>query len=210
MAWCPGYVSTDELAAFVRVADSLDDAQLALAIAAASRAIDRCAGRQFGLVDEAEARTYTAWYDEKRERWVVPVDDFMSTSGLAVAFDSDGDESYADAVTAFSKRPANAAATDRPWTELLVLPSSDVTLTDADNAVRVTALWGWASVPDAVKEACLLQASRLAARRDAPFGVAGSPQVGSEMRLLAKVDPDVEVALRDYRHPRRTRTAVFA
>ena len=49
------------------------------------------------------------------------------------------------------------------------------------------------------QEATLLQASRLAARRDSPFGVAGSPDAGSEMRLLARVDPDVAVALEPYR-----------
>jgi hypothetical protein len=53
-------------------------------------------------------------------------------------------------------------------------------------------------VPSAVKQACLIQASRFFTRRYAPFGVAGSPESGSEMRLLAKVDPDVAVILGPY------------
>jgi hypothetical protein len=65
--------------------------------------------------------------------------------------------------------------------------------------VQVTATWGWTAVPATIKKATLLQASRFYKRRDAPFGVAGSPDMGSEMRLLAKVDPDVEVMLGDYR-----------
>jgi hypothetical protein len=44
----------------------------------------------------------------------------------------------------------------------------------------------------------LLQASRLDFRRVAPAGVAGSPETGSEVRLLARVDPDVAVSLKDY------------
>jgi hypothetical protein len=51
------------------------------------------------------------------------------------------------------------------------------------------------AIPDAVKAACLIQASRFFTRRYAPFGVAGSPDSGSEIRLLAKVDADVAVIL---------------
>jgi hypothetical protein len=58
--------------------------------------------------------------------------------------------------------------------------------------------WGWDAVPDAVKEATLLQGSRLDFRRVAPAGVAGSPETGSEVRLLARVDPDVAVSLKDF------------
>jgi len=46
------------------------------------------------------------------------------------------------------------------------------------------------------KVATVLQANRLLKRRHAPFGVAGSPELGSELRLLARVDPDVAVSLR--------------
>lgn len=53
-------------------------------------------------------------------------------------------------------------------------------------------------VPSTIKLATLMQAGRWAKRRDAPFGIAGSPETGSEMRLLAKLDPDVEVMLGGY------------
>jgi hypothetical protein len=46
-----------------------------------------------------------------------------------------------------------------------------------------------------VEQATLLQASRFHARRFSPYGVAGSPELGSELRLLAKLDADVELAL---------------
>jgi hypothetical protein len=58
-------------------------------------------------------------------------------------------------------------------------------------------------VPSAVKLATRLQASRFMARRDSPYGVAGSPDAGSEIRLLSRVDPDVAVALRGFSRPRR-------
>lgn len=55
--------------------------------------------------------------------------------------------------------------------------------------------------PEPVKLAAMIQASRLSKRRDSPFGVAGSPEFGSELRLLSKLDPDVETLLRPYRLP---------
>jgi hypothetical protein len=202
MTWAPDYVTAEELAAFVRVGDTDDETQMGLAISAASRAIDRTTRRQFGLVAVAEARSYTARRDPARDRWSVPIDDLMTDEGLAVAFDSGDDGTYASPITLHVLRPVNAAQKTRPWTELVVRPSSSVQPTGLESGVRVTARWGWSTVPDAVKEACLLQASRILARRDSPYGIAGSPEAGSELRLLAKVDPDVEVALSDYR--RRT------
>lgn len=203
MAWAPSYVTADELAAFVRVPDDADEAQMDLAIAAASRAIDRCTGRQFGKVDATEARAYTARFSPTRNRWMVAVDDFMTTDDMVVEFDVDGDETYSVEITGYGLRPANAHHAGRPWEEIVIRPGSAGVVTADESAIQVTARWGWDEVPPAVRQACLLQASRLLARRDSPYGVAGSPETGGELRLLAKVDPDVEVALADYkRRPR--------
>jgi hypothetical protein len=58
--------------------------------------------------------------------------------------------------------------------------------------------WGEeTSLPSRVKEAGLLQAGRLFKRQTAPLGIAavGTGDGGSGMRLLAKLDPDVELLL---------------
>lgn len=198
MAWAPDYADTTALRAFVRLTDDQDDDQVALAIATASRAIDRATHRQFGLVAAPEARYYTARYDAVHRRWCTEVDDLMDDTALAVAVDTAGDGTYAGAVTAHALRPVNAAAKGRPWTSLLVRPGSAVQPSTLDAGVQITARWGWSAVPAPITQACLLQASRLLARRDSPYGVAGSPEAGAEVRLLARVDPDVEVALADY------------
>jgi uncharacterized phiE125 gp8 family phage protein len=200
MAWTPDYVSTAELAAFLRITDSEDDAQLALAVSASSRAVDQHTGRQFGQVAAPEARYYTARYDRELRRWVVPIDDLMTTVGLVVSLDTAGDGTYATTLTAaqYVLRPRNAAVKARPWTELVVLPTAAGTPSGIEDEVRGVAQWGWTATPNAIKQASLLQASRIFARRSSPFGVAGSPDLGSELRLLAKVDPDVAVALRSY------------
>lgn len=198
MAWAPDYVTTAELRSFLRIDDSDDDTQLDLAIAAASRAIDQDTSRQFGVVGSVEERFYTGRWDPKRCRWVVDIDDLMSTSNFAAETqDSDGDT--VGAIDDYFLEPRNAAAQGRPWTQLVVKPDSSFKPTGRVNEVAVTALWGWTAVPDAVKQATLLQASRLFSRRTSPYGIAGSPDTGSELRLLARVDADVSVSLRPYR-----------
>ena len=191
MVWAPDYVTSSELKAYLRITDTVDDAQLAVAISAASRAVDRFAGRQFGVVDQAEERFFTARWDRRRCRWTLDVDDLM-TAPVSV-------EVEGGTITAYDLEPVNAAPKGQPWTSLAVKPGSTVVPTEETNGVAVTALWGWSTVPVAVKQATLMQASRFHSRRDSPYGVAGSPEDGSETRLLATVDPDVKVSLDGYR-----------
>jgi len=192
MAWAPSYVTPTQLKAFAAISVSDHDAWLDLAIAAASRAVDQFCNRQFGLVDAPEERSYTAEWDRRQCRWVVWHDDVMApVTGFSI-------ETESGVIDAYALKPANAVAQGRPYTHTIVDPASTYTPTGARDEVTITARWGWASVPDAVQEATLLQANRLFKRHDAPFGVAGSPQLGSELRLLAKVDPDVAVVLTPY------------
>jgi uncharacterized phiE125 gp8 family phage protein len=192
MAWAPDYVTAADLKAYLRISDVVDDAQVALAITAASRAVDRCTNRQFGLVAAPEARVYTARWDSDRGRYVIDIDDLMTVTGLSIT----GENGVIDV---FAKQPGNANLAGVPWTRLVVDPASANLPTLKEDGVTVTARYGWTTVPVAVQQATLLQASRLFTRRNAPFGVAGSPDLGSELRLLAKVDPDVEVVLGPYR-----------
>lgn len=55
-------------------------------------------------------------------------------------------------------------------------------------------------LPAVIREAGLLQAARLFKRQSATFGIAtvGTIDGGSGMRLLARLDPDVELLLEDY------------
>lgn len=193
MAWAPDYATSVEAKAYVKVDDTDDDAQFALAVTAASRSIDDETNRQFGQLATAELWSYRAWADYELGRWVVDIDDLMTVTGLIVEVPTVG------ATTAFTKEPANAAAKGRPWTRIVFDLDAAVTPTLTDNyAVNVTGKFGWAAVPDTIKLATLLQVSRWHARRDAPFGVAGSPDSGSEIRLLARLDPDVKVMVRNY------------
>src|SRR5690606_2942121 len=148
-----------------------------------------------GKVDGAEERVYLARPDYTGGYWVVDTDDYQTTDDLAVKVDG-------NTVTTFVKEPVNAPGLGLPWTRVAFTGASEYQPRTHPHTVAVTAVWGWTAVPDAVKQATLLQASRFFKRRVAPFGIAGSPDQGSEMRLLARVDPDLAVMLGSYRRTR--------
>lgn len=196
MTWAPAYITEAELRAWMRVTSSAESALYADAAEDASRAIDRHCNRQFGQVAAPEARQYTAVWNPRTCRWVIPVDDFQDATGLTVTVPT-------GTVDVFAKKPANAAVKGRPWTSIVVDPTAAFFPTGVDDEVTVTVKWGWTAIPTPVKTAAKLQGSRFMARRDSPYGVAGSPDLGNELRLLAKLDADLTPALTDYMRPRR-------
>lgn len=191
MTWKPDYCTTAEFKAYARITDTVDDAIIPTYVTAASRAIDRAAGRQFGQTAVVEERFYTPRWDRRRCRWVVDVDDFATLTDAVLELDG-------NAVDDYSAEPVNAVVKGKVWTRL-VLGRAFTPATRDPYTVAATIRWGWPAVPVTVKGAQLLQTSRFLARRESPYGVAGSPADGSEMRLLAKVDPDVDVMLGDYK-----------
>jgi hypothetical protein len=186
------YASSAELKHYARIPDddTVDDAELALALDTASRLIDKACRRQFGKVSSSATRTYTARWSRSWQRYIVEIDDIYDDDVVTVT--SDG-----TAVTNFVLEPRNAEADGKPYTTLMF--GSGVTISCLRNGIAVTSTrYGWLAVPSAIKNATLLQASRIVKRRDSPFGIAGSPDMGNEMRLLARLDPDVAVMVKPY------------
>ena len=196
MVWAPDYLILAEAKNFKRLTDTVDDVELAVYISAASRAIDDACNRQFGKTAGIETRLYSAWYDDERARWIVDVDDFMSTVGLVVTIGG-------VTTTSFTKEPVNALQEGRPWEQLSIDPATATVIpVGAEYEVSVTVNpFGWSAFPAGVVLAAKLQVSRFAARRNSPYGIAGSPQ--DQIRLLARLDPDVAVALNGLRRPRK-------
>lgn len=203
MAWQPTYATKAEYK--VRNQDgtgaTTDDVLIDGCLAAASRVVDAVCHRQFGNTEAGTVRYYPAeWVPSSSgfRHWRVRSEDF--TALTAAALDLDGDETFGYALTVADlvKLPRNASADGYPWVELTLPSGSTYYPTRAHPIVKLTGTWGWSAVPATVKEATLLQAARFVWRRDAPAGVAGSPEVGSEVRLLAVADPDVRVMLNRY------------
>ena len=79
MPWQPAYATPEELAHYNGdAASSTMTAELTLAVETASRSVDRACGRQFGSLDDPQARYYTARYDAGRRQWVIDTDDFAT------------------------------------------------------------------------------------------------------------------------------------
>lgn len=196
MAWAADYCTVSELKGHLRVPDTDDDIALGVCITAASRAIDKACNRQFGSA--SQTRVYT-WRGSFVDGWpAVAIDDVQTTTGLTVKLDTGHDGGYATTLTYqtdFDLYPFNAAADGVPWTHVVFKQGASVYPSSCVNELQVQATFGWTAVPVLVKEACLLQAARFFVRRDSPYGVTGSPEVGSELRLLERLDPDVAVAL---------------
>ena len=64
--------------------------------------------------------------------------------------------------------------------------------------VKVTGTFGWQAVPDPVKFASIIQASRLFKRLESPLGVAGVSDIGI-MRVGANIDGDVAQLINPFR-----------
>ena len=171
-------------------ADVTADDLLAQALTAASRAVEQyCDGRVFYLADNVSARTFPG-----RRTICTPdgyrlmVDDIGDDTDLVAEV---GDGTTWTELTDVEFYPDNAL--DKGLAIEGLVSQTDWS---AYRRARVTASWGWPSVPAAVKQATLLQASRLYRRKDSPEGVAGSSEWG--LIRVPNLDPDVKALLAPY------------
>lgn len=180
----------------IPAADTDDDGRLTLALDAASALVDAYTDTYFTADAGPVARDYTA-----HDGGHVDVAGISSTTGLVVATDDNDDGTYetAWAATDYRLEPVNAAAAGRPWTRLVAVAARRFPTGGRWPRVRVTARGGWPAVPAAVVQATYIQAAFLWGRKDARFGVAGSPEFGNELRVESALDRTAQALLRDYR-----------
>lgn len=186
MTWKPDYLTLAEAKGFLRIGDTLDDAEIGVLITAVSRAIDSRCNRQFGQDAGLVTRTYSQapLLNYSTGLWELDIDDVQTTTGMTV-------NGVALASSGATLLPLNAAVDGVPYNRIgfTIWPISSYPGMPVTNVMQ--ARWGWNAVPPSVTAAGRLQLNRWASRRDSPYGVAGSPDQGSELRLLAKLDPDV-------------------
>lgn len=185
MTWAPDYVDADALADFVRTAS--DNPYVATYGTAAARAVDDYCNRQFGKLAAPALFTYDAHRAAPLHdgTWLLLVDDVQDITGAAVTVDG---TAVAAGATGYMWWERNAVAKGVPYTGLRLAdkPAGEVGLTVA---------FGWNATPAAVTGAVWLQVNRWHIRRESPYGTAGSPSEGSEVRLSARLDPDVRAIL---------------
>lgn len=198
------YASLSDFNIFLRDSgsDSSEDVMKLLALTAASRAIDTECNRRFEIAaTTATARVFGPPNFLTPDSYVhsyLEIDDLADKTSIdSVKFDTTGNGDYNTTVTAYRVGPTNAASRGLPYTRLTF--DSGTYPPRWDESVEVTAKWGWDAVPTTITQACLLQAARFFKRRDAAFGVAGSPEMGNELRLLQKLDVDVALMVGPYK-----------
>lgn len=191
-----GYATLAEIRprlGFVTV-DNADDTMLEGIVMAVSRWIDQYCGRRFFTTSSDETRHYTA---EDGGLLFLP-DDLISVSTLST--DEDGDRIYERtwASTDYDLEPANAAMDGLPYSRISVPPAGRYRFPWSAKGVKIAGQFGWGTTaPTPIKEACLLQCERLYKRKDAPFGVMGSAEMG-QVLVIPKLDPDVAIMLASY------------
>jgi hypothetical protein len=189
MAIVNGYTDLASVKAALRIDDNDDDTLIERAIEAASRRIDDETGRRFYVDATTSARVYIPKSNE-----LVIVNDISTVTGLVVKIDSAGDSTFATTLNAsdFQVEPLNSLVDGEPI--VMIRTFSDMPIDNRGRAsVQVTAKWGWPSIPNTIREACVLLASRHFKRLDSPLGVAGFGDMGAIM--VRRLDPDVAALL---------------
>jgi hypothetical protein len=196
MAIVNGYCSLAEIKASAGISDSVDDTMLELAVEAASRFVDSYTQRYF-----YNAGTATRLF-VPQDSYVTEIDDAISISVLQT---SDGDNFGTTwAAKDYQLEPLNGnvdGLTGHPTTRIRAVDDFLFNVLDGEATVRVTGVWGWSAVPVAVKQATVIQASRIFKRNSSPLGIAGFGEMGA-IRVGVQLDPDVRHLIDVYRKVR--------
>lgn len=194
MAITNGYATLAETKAALRITDTIDDALLEMAIESASRLIDGYASRSFYNAGTA-VRYFAATND-----WVTNIDDAISISEIATDTGADGSYDTVWQASDYQLEPLNGRVDGLPWPYNAIRAVGDYTfpLWGGEGLVKVTGVWGFSAVPMPVKQATIIQSSRIFKRLDSPLGVLSSPDLGF-IRVGARLDPDVSQLIDPYR-----------
>lgn len=186
------YLTLPEFKQLASITTVTGDADCERAIEAASRTIDGICGRRFYSDAAATARTYHA-----EAYWSVLVDDFHTTTDLVVKTDTGDDGTFETtwASTDYELLPRNGIMNGvEGWPYTTVRAVEGRTFPCGKRAsVQVTAKWGWAAVPPAVEQACVIAALDFWKAKDAPFGIAGIEGDGTVARVRS--NPQVRALL---------------
>jgi len=193
-----GYATLAQVKSALRISDAIDDSILEMAVESASRSIDGHAGRFF-----YSAGTATRYYAAD-DSFIVQIDDVSSTA-LTLQTSSGGDGVFDTtfAVEDYQLEPLNG------YVDGLTVPYSRIRAVEnflfpveAEQAlVKLTAVFGWPSVPIAITQATIIQASRIYKRLESPLGVAGFGDLGA-ISVTRDLDPDVAQLVAPYRRMR--------
>jgi len=194
MAISNGYATLAEVKAALRITDTIDDSLLEMAVESASRLVDAYCARSFYNAGTA-SRYFVADTD-----WLTNIEDAVTITEIATDTSADGTYDVIWQADDYQLEPLNGRVDGLPVPYNAIRAIGDYTypIWGGEALVKVTATWGWSSVPTAIKQATILQSSRIFKRLDSPLGVLSSPDLGF-IRVGSRLDPDVAQLVDSYR-----------
>ena len=204
MAMTNPYASLSDVKAAARITDNIDDSLLELAIESASRDLDAYTERVFYSTGAtAVTRVYIP-----QDIYLVETDDIISVNTLKSDSTGNGTFDITWAATDFQLEPLNgrAGGIDTPATRIRAIgeylwPVYEPRNVNSNQAsVQVTGVFGFATVPIAIKQATILAALRAYKRYESPTGVLGFSDMG--VVRIGRLDPDVQRLVDPYRKVR--------
>jgi len=175
MALGDDYVLLSDMENRLNLTRAEDRTRLAEAITAASRGVDKFCGRQFNLAAAPTARKYKPF-----SHATVHVDDFVSITSLKTDDSNVGTFGSTWSTVDYETSPLNGVVDGEPgWPFWRIEAVGSRCFPCFRRAtIEVTAVWGWAEIPAAVKEATLIAAEEIFKLRDTPFGIGGYGDFG--------------------------------
>lgn len=195
MALTNAYTTLQTVKAALRITDNVDDTLIENAINTASRMIDGYCQREFYNAGTA-ARVFAA-----SDELYVDIDDL---AGTAITLQTDDQASGAFDITwatsDYQLEPLNGKLAGQTWAYTRIRAAENY-LFPVENGlalVKVTGVWGWPAVPQAIEYATIMQSQRLFKRLDSPTGILGFGDMGA-VRVTRQLDPDVAEMVNPFR-----------
>jgi len=196
MAISNGYTTLVNIKDALQITDTSENTMLEKSVEAASRQIDRYCSRHFWQEGTAQARVYAA-----NSSGVIITDDISTTTSLVIKTDDGADGTFENtlAATDYQLEPLNNLARTPALPAYRIRAIGDYSFpVSSEASVQVTAKWGYAAVPMDIETATLIQSIMVFKALDAPFGVAGSADVG-ELRITSTLHPTARALVEPYR-----------
>jgi hypothetical protein len=200
------YIEKSELKTYLGMSGTAQDNNLDFALDAASAAIDDFCGRVFYQTD-VQDRFFDCEFSD-----YVMIDDIATTTNLVVkTLNSDGsDDETLTLDTDFYLYPQNANQKDpkMPFDKIVMAieVTGKILPTKHPRGIKVTAKFGFPTqsgsetVPAAIQQATLIQASRFFQRKNSPMGFSGNPETGqAPVIFLSELDPDVQTLCKKFK-----------
>jgi hypothetical protein len=197
-----GYASLSEVKAAARIADTIDDALLEISIEASSREIDGICERVFYSSGTA-VRTYIP-----TDLFLLETDDIISVDTIKSDSTGEGGFDLTWDEADYQLEPLNnlAGGIVTPFTRIRAVGSKlwpiyeprDINAGQA--SVQITGVFGFPSVPIAIKQATIIMSLRQFKRYDSPLGAAGFGDLG--VVRVGRYDPDIEALISPWKKVR--------